>query len=225
MRAIDGCPLLPRAHLLLAEIAPIVSPDASTAAWLVPVPFLASGNASLLKECAVAQLQAGQVRDALRTLHRMVEIAPERLPEALQLALLFEEPAVVVDEITPNSPQLLVQTAGSDYFRTDDRMRQALLGRAQGLLPGAVLAPSERERIEGSIHALLEQDEQAVESLTKAVAGRPEMTAWRYELASLLLKQGDLEGAWMHARTCVRMEPENEQFDALLQQLNRTRLR
>ncbi|MBI2478558.1 MAG: hypothetical protein HYV60_07945 [Planctomycetia bacterium] len=147
------------------------------------------------------------------------------MPDALQLAVLFAEPAVVVDEITPNSPQLLVKTAGGDYFRTDERMRQALLGRAEELLQDGELPPPDREQIEGAIHTLREEDEQAVASLTKAVAGRPEMTAWRYELASLLLKRGDLEGAWMHARTCVRMEPENEQFDALLKQLNRTRLR
>ncbi|HUG70635.1 MAG TPA: O-antigen ligase family protein [Pirellulaceae bacterium] len=225
VQSVRGCPLLPRAQLLLAEIAPVVAPDASPARWLYSVTFLAGGNAPLLNECAVAQLQAGEVQDALRTLHRMVEISPERLPTALQLAALFVLPEEAVRKICPDSIYLLVEVAGSEYGSKDDRMRQALLDRAEELLSVAALESADRYRIEGTIHALLARQEQAIELLEKAVAGRPDMTAWRYELASLLHQQGDLEGAWEHARTCVRMEPGNEQFDALLQQLNRTRLR
>jgi tetratricopeptide (TPR) repeat protein len=225
VQTVWGCPLLPRAQLLLAEIAPVVAPDASPAQWLSSVTRLAGGNAPLLNECAVAQLQAGEVQDALSTLRRLVAIAPEQVAAALQLATLFVQPKEAVRDICPDSIYLLVEAAGSEYGSKDDRIRQALLDRAEELLPIAALEPADRYRIEGTIHALQARQVQAIELLEKAVADRPDITAWRYELASLLQQQGDLEGAWEHARTCVRMEPGNEQFDALLQQLNRTRLR
>ncbi len=225
LNAVRGCALLPRARLLLAEVAPIISPNASTEAWLSRLPFLAGGNTQILYECAIVQLQAERVEDAITTMRRMVALEPGRLPAALQLAALFDEPVSIVKAIAPSSPRVLVQAANSESFRENQPMRLALLDRAKSLLPGAALEPAERHQLEGAIYALLEQDDEAIESLRLAVAERPQMTAWHYELATLLQKQGDIEGAWKHARTCVRMDPRNEQYDVLLRQLNRTRLR
>jgi O-antigen ligase len=225
LRATRSCALLPRSHLLLAEIAPILSQDAATVSWLSSVPFLSGGNTKLLKECAIAQMQAGQIQDALATLRRLVELSPAQLLEALQLAALVAEPAVIVQEIAPSSPHLLVQVAGSDYVKNDDRLRLALLSRATELMRYAGLDPADYCQLEASIHILMQRDEQAIDSLQKAVAARPEEASWRYELAILLQKQGDVQHALEHARVCAGIDPSNEQFGALFRQLNRSKPR
>jgi O-antigen ligase len=237
VRAIHACPLMPRAHLLLAEIAPVVSPDSlvdttlpqSTSSqtaksnqsrdlWFTPVRVLAGGNAQLLRECAVAQFQAGLLEDGLGALGHLVALQPAQLIESLRLATVYAGPELIVDRIAPKSPHKLVEAAGSDYFR-ESGMRETLLVRASDLLEEAVLDRADRSQLEGSIHQLSGRVEQAIESLQDAVVRRPEMTPWRYQLATLLNKHGDLEGARKQILICVNLEPGNEQFAALYRQL------
>jgi len=172
----------------------------------------------------MAQLQAGHVKDGLQTLQRAVSLHPSYFIESLQISVLYAKPAVAVEIIAADSIKLMVESSNSDYAGRHRRLKQAMLSRAQQLLKTASIDSARRHQINGSIHAAMERDREAIESFRNALKERPDMTAWRYELAVLQHKSGRLQEAWKNARICLRMEPDNERFDALFQQLNRARM-
>ena len=226
LEAVRSCPLLAEPYLLLAEIGPVVSSAEIDAAMLARARRLAGGNVALLRECAFAELQAGRTTNGLAALRRSAELGASQIATVLQLASSGSIDAKsLVNDALPGSPFLLVQLAREHFSNQDGKlMREALVERAVVLAESEVMQPAERLQFEATILELQGKRPEAVERLSLAVKNRPEMTEWRYELASLLRKQGDLELAWKHARTCARMAPDNERFDALLRELVRARL-
>jgi len=230
LQSMHSCAAMPRPRMTLAELAPALTATASTnawsnsAVWLRSAEYLAGSNLPLLKECAMAQLQAGHVKDGLQTLQRAVSLHPSYFIESLQISVLYAKPAVAVEIIAADSIKLMVESSNSDYAGRHRRLKQAMLSRAQQLLKTASIDSARRHQINGSIHAAMERDREAIESFRNALKERPDMTAWRYELAVLQHKSGRLQEAWKNARICLRMEPDNERFDALFQQLNRARM-
>ena len=220
-----SCPMLPDAYLLLAEIGPVVSPIDIDSVMLRRTRHLAGGNFELLRECGFAELQAGRTANGLADIRRSAELEPDQIGAVLQLASAWIDARSLVNEALPASPYLLVKLAREHFSGQDGtQMRIALLQRAATLADAEAMEPAERLQFEATIFELQDRNQLAVERRSLAVKKRPEMTEWRYELALLLQRQGDVELAWEHARTCVRMDPDNERFDALLRELVRARL-
>lgn len=224
-QALRGSPVLARPRLRLAEIGPVVSPLVSDGDLLAHMEELAGGRFDLLREAGLAHLQAGRVDRGLADFRRVLELEPSQLNSLLRLASPFVGPEELVNSIAPRSPHQLIKLAGERFSGTgQEAMRLELLKRANELMKVDSPEQPDRLQLEGTIYALEAKQDKAIECLRQAVAGRPEMTAWRFELAALLKKQGDIEQAWEHARICSRREPDNEQFDALLEQLVRARV-
>ena len=57
-----------------------------------------------------------------------------------------------------------------------------------------------------------------------ALLMQPHETSWRYELAVALQRAGRFAEAQEQARVCVRMEPDNAQYAALLREVVRAQL-
>ena len=225
LRANRSCPMLPDAYLLLGEIGPVVSPIEIDSVMLRRARHIAGGNFELLRECGFAELQAGRTATGLADIRRSAMLEPDQIATVLQLASRWVDAKTLVTEAVPASPFLLVKLARENFSEHDGiQMRKALLERATTVADNEAMEPAERLQFEATVFELQGRNQLAVERRSAAVTKRPEMTEWRYELALLLQRQGDLELAWEHARTCVRMDPKNERFDALLRELVRGRL-
>ena len=224
LHASSACPLLPRAHLLLAKIGPAVSPHAVDELALARMRRIVGGQQTLITESGFLELQAGRTTNALVDLKRSAQLAPEKLRSMLLLVSGYLDAECVAD-VVPDSPVLLVELA-NELFTEESQtaIRRALLERAEQLLTAQAVAETDALYIRGMIHRLRSEDAVAIDMISRAVADRPEEVAWRYELAVLLQSSGDVEQAREHAKICVRMEPQNDRFDALLKELIRARL-
>ena len=227
--AIQANPLLPRPHLLLAELSPLIGAAAGFENHLANASRLAGGEHQLFRETGLAYLQAGltqpeHVEAGLANLRRAVELAPEQLGECLHLASSLTDPQLVVTAISPDSPRVLLDLCRTRFSNDESSvLRYAVLQRTSELIRSGISDPAEQLQLEGAVLALQQQDERAIKQMTDAVTQRPDMVVWRYELATVLKRHGDIDLAWKHARTCVRMEPTNERFNALLTELTRAR--
>ncbi len=225
LRSVRNCPLIPEAYLLLAEIGPLLSPNEIDAVMLQRARRLAGGDFGLIRECGFAEFQAGRTAYGLADLRRSAELDPEQAAPVLELASKWIDAKSFVNDGLPASPFLLLRLAREHFVKHDEKnLRNALLDRALRLASAAAMAPGERLQFEATVFGLQGRNREAVERWTLAVKKSPEMTEWRFELASLLRKQGNLDLAWEHARTCARMDPENDRYDALLRELVRERL-
>jgi Flp pilus assembly protein TadD len=81
-----------------------------------------------------------------------------------------------------------------------------------------------QQRLRGRIALLRNDGRQALSHFTRALAMRPDETAWRYDLAIALKESGRHLEAQQRARVCLGMEPPNERYEALLREVTRTRL-
>ena len=153
------------------------------------------------------------------------ELDGQQIAPILRIASQTIEPEILVRDGLPPVSQLLLALAREHFSDQDGTlMKQALLNRAAEVLDRRSMQPDELLQLEATIFEMQGRGEEAIERLTLAVNNRPQSTEWRYQLASLLQKHGRLDLAWEHARKCVRKEPNNERFDALLRELVRARL-
>lgn len=111
VQSVRGCPLLPRAQLLLAEIGPVLTPDASPATGPASVSALAGGNAPLLNECMQPNAhflglttQPNQMEGAIRdagieqTRTTVISVPTQNVPQFLaasDLGLLLRDNSIV----------------------------------------------------------------------------------------------------------------------------------
>jgi tetratricopeptide (TPR) repeat protein len=220
----SACPLLPKPHLLLAELSPLFPSIGEESPHLNRMRKLANADADLLKESSLVELQAGRTDQAFQDWRRIVELSPDRLPHLV--AFTAKELGMVekIDQLLPSDPIVIINLA-QDYFSdaANETIRNRLLNRATELLMSPDISDDERNYIQGIILGL-RNDDKAIEYMTKAVQLRPENTQWRYRLAVFLQKAGKLDAAHEHAVLCVRMDPDNEQYSRLLKELIHSRL-
>jgi Flp pilus assembly protein TadD len=107
---------------------------------------------------------------------------------------------------------------------TDRPIRRALLTRAENLVRSQTEDAAHADWLRGRIALLRSDGRQAVSYFTRALAMRPDETAWRYDLAIALKESGRYHEAQQHARVCLGMEPQNERYEALLREVTRARL-
>ncbi len=225
LKAIRGCPLLPDAYLLLAEIAPVVSSTDIDVVLVERARGIAGGNFELLRECGLVELQAGRTASGLADLRRSAELEPGKIADILRLASEGIDAELLVNDALPASPFLMVQLAREHFSNHDSaHLYSALLDRAATLAAVEPMPETERLQLEATIFALQGRHQQAISRLSRAVEKRPDVAEWRYELASLLRQQDELDLAWEHATICGRMDPDNQRYDRLLRELVRARL-
>jgi tetratricopeptide (TPR) repeat protein len=146
--------------------------------------------------------------------------------ELLRVAAVVSSPEQAVQEGLPEQPELMLQLAQEDFrLPEDEPLREALLDRAEGLLSRVPLPSGERAQLESRLLVMRDRKEEALRKQQEAVEARPDMVAWRFQLAQLLREQGEVELAWEHARTLVRIDPDNRRYDRLFRELVRARLK
>ena len=220
-----SCPLLPEAHLLLAQLSVLETDDVDNRQHLERVRQTARGNPGILTQCGLLELQAGRTELACKSWQMSLELAIEQLPDIVKLARPHMDLAAHIPQLVPNSPELIIQIAETDFADGGDReIRRSLLDTAERLLWVGQFDQGERRWLLGRIASLRNAHGQAVRYFTEALAMRPENNHWRYELAVALKQAGRLPEAQEQARVCVRTDPENQQYEALLREVIRAQL-
>jgi O-antigen ligase/tetratricopeptide (TPR) repeat protein len=219
-------PLMVRPHLLLAEIAIVVSDVCDDESSLTRAITLVQGDHDLLLECGLLAAQAGRNDQACDVWRRAIEVLPEEYEKALSLASQYATIQERVTELIPDSPDLIIQIARERFADEADREdRHALASRASRLLDEAFdTAPDQRSYLQGAALALGNRPEAAIPHYERAVQTRPDRTAWRYELAQLLVETGQLVEAERQATLCANMQPANERYAEFQQILVRRRV-
>ncbi|MBC8871769.1 MAG: O-antigen ligase family protein [Planctomycetes bacterium] len=220
-----SCPLLPEPHLLLAQLSVLETDDMDNRRHLERVRRTGRGTPEILTRCGLLELQAGRTDLACKSWQMSLELAIEQLPDVVKLARPHLDLAAHVPQLVPNSPDQIIRIAETHFADEGDRkIRQSLLDTAEGLLSEGQFDEGERRLLLGRIASLRNAHGQAVRYFTEALAMHPENNHWRYELAVALKQAGRLPEAQEQARVCVRTDPENEQYEALLREVIRAQL-
>jgi O-antigen ligase len=217
----DACPIVPRVHLALAELA--VAIDQDDLGHLERTYSLASWDQRILLHAAAFALQSHRPDLAIACYRRCLKQSPAQLPAVLKLAAEEVDLHPHLDQLLPDDLELLVAT--SREFQTDSMIRTKILAKADSLAQQTHdLSEPERLRIQGTLSSLHSNNRQAIHFLSQAIQLSPEMTSWRYELAILLQTEGMASKALEQAQLCVGMEPENQTYSALLNELIKARV-
>lgn len=217
----DACPILPRVHLALAELAVAVAQDDPS--YLASASALAPADQGFLLRAGAFALQSKRPDLAIACFRRCLELAPDQLPEVLKFATGAADLQLDLEQLLPDDLELLV--AMSRGAPPDSMMRTKILAKADALAQRTPDLPEpERRRLRATLSSLQNDNRQAIRYLSQAIQLRPEMTLWRYELAKLFQTEGLASKALEQAQLCVGMEPENQTYTALLNELLTARM-
>jgi tetratricopeptide (TPR) repeat protein len=220
----DACPLLPTVHVRLAELAGIVDAPDTDRVHLQRAHRLAPADPALLQYVATLELTAGRPDAACRSWRQCLQVAPGQLDAVLGLAAANLDLPTHVDDLLPDSPELLIRVARDKFSGSNQRdLRWAIANKADRLVQSGKFTESEQLYFAGACLALKDQSLRAIRSMASAVQLAPDRAAWRYELAVLLRQRGMLDQAQEQASQCVRLAPDDEQYQALLRDLIHTK--
>lgn len=217
----DACPILPRVHLALAELA--VAIDQDDPGHLQRAWSLAPSDQRFLLHAGTFALQSQQLDLACACWRRCLELSPDQLREVLQLAAGQLDLPRYLDQLLPDDLEGLV--ALGHAAPSDSAVRTRILAKADALAQQTHgLSEAERRHLRATLSSLRNDNRQAIRYLSQAVQLRPEFTLWRYELAVLFQTEGMAGKALEQAQFCVGMDPENQTYTALLNELIQSRV-
>ncbi len=224
-RARDLCPLLPEIHLLLAQLTVLAAADADNHADLQRVRLTAPGQPAILTRCGLLELQAGRIGRACACWRASLALDAGQLPAILSVVRPGIDLAAHIGDVVPDSPELILEIADAQFSNVADRpIRQALLAKAESLASSRRVDDAQASWLRGRIALMRNDARRAVAHFTRAVAMRPDETAWRYELAVALKQSGRYPEAQEQARLCLGTDPNNKRYEALLREVIRVQL-
>lgn len=220
------CPLLFSAHLGIAELCGIVVEPGEDGVSLNRAQRVAPANPELLFEVGLAHVNAGRREAACESFRRSLVLSEKRLSDIVEIAEQRLSLLELVEWILPDSPKLLLDMARHRRFAGPQYrdLRCRLAQRALGALERNSYSEDERCYWRAVALAVQEKYPEAVAESERAVRMRPRETAWRYQLALLLRRQGSLEEAHEHARLCAILDPSRREYRTLLEEVNLARL-
>jgi hypothetical protein len=179
----------------------------------------------LLVESGFIEFQSGRVDNAFADWHRAAQRAPqEQLAQIIVYAAQVPTLSNELEKLLPDDPTRIVDLV-KNYFAASEAQptRERMLKQAQRLLSRSKPTP-QRHYLDGMVFALRDDNSAAIGPLTAAVELCPDELDWRYELAVLLQKTGNVDAAHEQARWCWSREPSNERYERLFRQLVRLQL-
>ena len=221
----EACPLLPEVHCGIAQLCVLAGPISQDEIHIGRTQHTAPGNPDMLYICGLLDFQAARFTSAYANWKASLALSPRYLTPVLQIAGTGLAMPGTVEQLLPDSPELLIRLAGRQFaVEGSEPIQEQLLARAEMLLSDADLPEAEQLFLQGSIQAMHEAYPEAIDSYTQALALRSYEVSWRYELARLLQMQGLLEEAHEQARRCARLEPREMKHKKLLEEIHNTRL-
>ena len=227
LRARDACPLLDDVHVRLAELCGLVVDPTTDQVHLARARRVGGAEPRVYFHLGLMHVEAGRLDAAFADWRRCLELSPSHMASILDVAATYADLQAPdrLDALIPDCPETMLRVA-RDHLAGEEfsQARRQLLQRAQQLLTQMDIDAEERCYLTGCVLAAENQPLQAMKHVAQAVQLRPEKTAWRYELAMLMHRRGMDDEAREQAKLCVRLEPDNKQYESLLRQLIRTQL-
>jgi O-antigen ligase len=212
------CPLLPYAHLGIAELSGLfVGPDEDRLP-LERARRLAPADLRILFESGVADLNAGRREVACESFRQGLALGTRYLSEILAVSEERLSLLEVAERVLPDSPQLLLDFAARKQYQSAryTAVRHRLAQRALDAIDQCDLTDDEKCHLRASALVLQQRYDEAIGEGQRAVLMQPRRLSWRYELALLLKTQGSLEKAHEHARVCAMLNPSKREYRQLL---------
>ncbi|NQT15842.1 MAG: O-antigen ligase family protein [Planctomycetes bacterium] len=225
----QACPILPRIDLQLAAVSFVRNPDSpSGERHLRNAVGLTPGDPDVLY---MAGTLAGHARlDELKydCWRRSLDLSWRYRDVILAEVRSRMELAAILDRVLPDSPQLMIELARTDYAGEQYREERALLvARARELVASrrGQLSETEWHHFQAVAYELEGRLQESIASHVRALELDPLQTEWRFKLATLLEREGRLEQAYDEAKLCTLLAPDSSDYRSLVQELNSRRLR
>jgi O-antigen ligase len=217
----DLCPLLDKPHVRLAAHRDALPAAEPRAAYLKRAKRLLAGEPDLWYICGLQELRDGQTEEAWKSWRRCLECSGRHLQAVLREVERRGGRRAALEKVLPDRPVVLVEAARFLVFNEEQTHKEELLRRALALLERPA-APAEDHRLRAEIYVLLDQPDRAVAAYEEALGRRPDVVAWRYELARLLRQRGRLQQARRELRALLGDHPGHSQARALYEEVIRT---
>jgi hypothetical protein len=226
LRARNACPLLPRVHLLLAELAPLSPSLGPDTLHLDRARRMAGSDVKLIKEISLVELQAGRTERFLSDWRRIGELAPNPSQLADMVFLVMRDDLELsphLERILPDNAEVLVDLVQSRLLAPEHApIRSRVLRRANELVSAPGVDRAIQHYVRGMTQFLEQADgsvSAAIDELRSAVRLRPQKTLWHYWLAVMLHRVDRQDAARDHATICVEHEPTNKRYQELLERV------
>ena len=217
----SSCPLLPRAHLGLAQLGVVRADEQYELARLETAQRTAPFAPEVSFQIGLLHLQAGRTELGFAQWNRCLLLSPRYIDQIMTLAARLISTGELIERVLPSSAERLVQIADR-YFAGAEAAgsRTRLAAKAERVLAGDdQLLPKRRMALTGHIHRLRGEHEAAIRELTAAVALAPRDVGSRYQLAQLLLQSNLLREAQHHATICQRLDAGPQKYRDLLSRI------
>lgn len=225
LAALEACPFLAEAHLELGFIGWLWSPDDKGEKHFARVRLLSPRNGAMRYYAGWGELFSGRPERCALDWRECLLVSPSHKKSVRDMADEFLPSELVAAEILPDSPGELVEIVRARYSKPDSReLREAALVRLEKLIESRPVAAPETDYLWGALYLERQEIGKAATHLRAAVAARPEKTEWRYELASLLARSEEWSEAQEHASWCIKHDPQNSRFAALMRNILKRRL-
>lgn len=222
-------PLLCQAHQLLGQLGFLIDDPRNDEPHIVRATRLLPQDPAVRYWAGVLHFQSGRLAPARENWRRCLALSAEYDDRILPAALEQMPLQQFVDDLLPDSPEVLLRIA--DRRQNPPDLNRLLGAKLLSVLESADISSLSSADID---HArargcqLIGKLEQALEHFERATARSPVNVAWRMQLASLLRDLGRTRDAVREAEVCVRLDPQNADAQRLLVELsdaalNRTR--
>jgi tetratricopeptide (TPR) repeat protein len=220
-RAVAASPLSHAAHTLMAQLAPLMGRDdlqthhGETALRIRPF------DPNSLYTLGLLDVQAGRLDAGLRRWQKSLELSSENSKEIVRWSLAVLSHAQFVEKIMPRNVLRSVNVIKRHF--ADERFREMrpVLGQYLRQLDSSALESADGDYVEALTLDLLNEPQAAAAALERAVAQQPMNISWRFELARLYARTGNLGKAHQHGSVCLRLAPDNRAIDQFLTALER----
>jgi tetratricopeptide (TPR) repeat protein len=215
------CPLLPQAHLYLAELSFLLDPPSSDAEHVGRAGLLAGGDARLWFQLGLLDWYARRSDAAFANWKRSLELSSRYEQDVLDLIVSNVPIEELTGKVLPDSAETLLRVLENRYAGAEhEPQRQQLLARAEALLDSDTTTPrGPWWRLHAEVYQLNGEPDRAIDAYYSALQFAPQQTNWRYALAALLRNGGRLSEAREQAKWCVRQAPANPDFANLHRQI------
>jgi hypothetical protein len=223
LEARDLCPLMSKPHARLAVYASRLRQADSRSAYLARAKMLASTDPELFFQAGLDEFLSGNVDDACQSWRRSLELSSLYLPQILPLASQKLGAADMLEKILPDKPDILIAAANQLYPATGSVSdRRPFLERAVTALENRPPPwKAEDIRLKGSLLATLGRLTEAEAAYQAALLQQPRQAPWRFELARILVQDGQLKEAQRELRIVRAQEPGNAEARNLLDLVER----
>ncbi|MGD0896636.1 MAG: O-antigen ligase family protein [Thermoguttaceae bacterium] len=221
-----ACPLLPGVHVLIAELCGLVADPAGDQVPLETARRLVPSEPEMLFRVGLLAFQAGRTDWAYDTWRESLVLSSTHLQDILTIVDEQVQTPGVIEKLLPPSPSLLIQLAQGRYRAPEQAgVRRLLTGRAEELIEQVDLPEAEKHALRGAACAMRECYPDAIANYRLAVRLRPREMGWHYGLALALWHSGSIEEASLEARWCALADPGKSEYRALVEEINRVRMK